>query len=506
MFRRSERWLHQHIFKVGWLISNNFQTATALYCIFFLPGILLRELALWLAATLLRVRTERAIRFPQTHELGEPRLKFVRLPDETRSLRHALIKLAPVVAGLALLWAIATQVFDWQEAARLAASGSIDDLAQAISRLLRTADFWLWFYLAFAIANTMFPAQLQTPGARRKAALSGSAGASVLIIWRLAGEIDGGAQFVESLVGNLVLVLLQIIAFNLVSLLALGSLEALIERASGKSASFVDGKLVAMSRQEAQARRAMEGRVRREARQNREITAPAKVIASVYELKLPIPGPPGREPISRSAVSVVNVREDATDDRPRPNPVAKPARKIVPPTVDVERPKSADKVQTVSGGAKPVPQRKPASVSSFRQPADRETRDFASAGDEGAPFNRPFVGAASNRGEGEVYPGDPEEQRGGGQFQRPFALQTRAQPEPEIGDSPPIAASAVDTGAAAQRRGKPLARKQASKTRPAPKPSARNRKKPDEPAQPDQAELSYEPLDADDDYPADDEL
>ena len=72
LFRQIERWLHQHIFKVGWLLTNNFQTTTVLYYILFLPGILLHECSLWLAAGILNVRAERAIEFPAEQEIGEP--------------------------------------------------------------------------------------------------------------------------------------------------------------------------------------------------------------------------------------------------------------------------------------------------------------------------------------------------------------------------------------------------------------------------------------------------
>ena len=125
LFRRSERWLHQHIFKVGWLLTNNFQTTTIFYYILFLPGILLREFTRWLAASLLHLKPARAIGFPQPQEIGELRLNFIRVSAPGGSIRYALINVAPLVTGLGSLWLIATRVL----------SGRTSPFSQALATL-----------------------------------------------------------------------------------------------------------------------------------------------------------------------------------------------------------------------------------------------------------------------------------------------------------------------------------------------------------------------------------
>ena len=140
LFRQIERWLHQHIFKVGWLLTNDYQTTTILYYILFLPGILLHELALWLAAGLLNVRAERAIQFPEPQEIGELRLNFIRLATETGLIKRLVIAAAPFAAGLIALWAIGAQVFNWQALIGMmpAFPGSLDESGLlAISTLYR---------------------------------------------------------------------------------------------------------------------------------------------------------------------------------------------------------------------------------------------------------------------------------------------------------------------------------------------------------------------------------
>ncbi len=502
LFRRSERWLHQHIFKVGWLLCNSYQTTTILYYIFFLPGILLHELALWLAASLLNVRAERAIGFPAAQEIGELRLNFIRVSADAPSLRYGLVKLAPLIAGLVALWAISSQVFNWREVAAFALTGDIDDLALAISRLTRTADFWLWFYLAFTIANTMFPSLRRRQSKRRKTGWALAAGALALAAWRLAGEFDeAAARVVESLVGNLALVVLGTLGINLVALLALGGVEALIERVTGKSATFEDDKMIALSRAEAQARKQGRGRGRRRPGGGREANAAAQTVASIYEFKLPIPGPPGREPVSRSAVSVINVK---AEPREPPHPASAKATspgRPLPSAGESARSQPAVKAPAVASSAKPVPREKPDPPAVSRQPP----APIQSSRAENAPFARPFVEGANRKDEEENTDALPRP-GADGQFQRPFAMKSRAGVDAAVDVGKPPSPRATSPDDDPREHPAPAqGRKRRSKTKPAPKPSGRASHAADKSPPLETDELSYEPLDDEEVYIADDE-
>jgi len=89
LLRQLERWLHQHIFKVGWLFTKSFQTTTTLYYAFFLPGIFLNELVRWMVAALLDIRAERTFEWPQQQDIGELKLNFIRIqPKATSSVSN----------------------------------------------------------------------------------------------------------------------------------------------------------------------------------------------------------------------------------------------------------------------------------------------------------------------------------------------------------------------------------------------------------------------------------
>ena len=242
-FRQSERWLHQHIFKVGWLLSDSFQVTTILYYILFLPGIVLHEATLWLAAGLLNVRAERSIGFPEPQEIGELRLNFIRLAEDTGRLKRLTIRLCPILAGMAALWAIAAHVFRWEELFGPVADGRLEGVIAALTSLTGIADLWLWFYLAFVIANTMFPTLAGRSDRGEKALVLVSAPALTFIGWRVAGAAyPAVAVEIEALVGGIALVITQITLVNACAAVLLGLIEALIERATSRSATFRDGR------------------------------------------------------------------------------------------------------------------------------------------------------------------------------------------------------------------------------------------------------------------------
>ena len=376
---------------------------------------------------MLRIRAERAIAFPERQEIGELRLNFIRLSPTAGRARYSLAKLAPFATGAISLWLVAIHVFSWRELAAIAAAGSIDDLALAIARLTKTPDFWLWFYLAFTIANTMFPASQQKLSRRQKTALAFAAGALILVLWRI-----GGATLslgIESLLFSLALVLLQTIFINIAVVLILGTLEAAIERVTGKSATFTRGKMIAMSRKEAQAQKAMLARERSAARRAPQSKINAQTISSIYDLKLPIPGPPGREPVSRSAVSIVNPSEAETELKIRAEAAAKPASLPQHSNSEPQRPPDAglpmaatDRRTPTLAGKSPKPE-KPR-----QQTKKTGAKDEPNDGEQ-APFSRPFALTATGEQDSDLASDSASATANDGYFPRPFTMRARAEDE-----------------------------------------------------------------------------
>ena len=329
--------------------------------------------------------------------------------------------MAPLAAGVGALWFIASQVLNLDRIAGVAAPGALDDLAAATSQLASTPDFWLWFYLAFTVANTMFPQLPKNLSARQKSAAFVAAGACLLSAWRAAAAIELSlALAIERLTGDLALITLQIIVINIVFVVVLGTAEALIERVTGKSATFSDGRMLAMSRAAAQEWKAAQSANRRAAR--KRTTEPSKetVIASVYDLKLPIPGPPGREPVSRSIVAVMMDAKAETEahsavEPDKPTAIQMDAQPQAPPESQVE---AADPLAAGQS-------RKERNLL-YRRDQTKTPDRVGRTNHENAPFSRPFASEDSKEDRIDKNQSRRPDAADASPFSRPFKMRTRS--------------------------------------------------------------------------------
>ena len=245
--RQIERWLHQHIFKVGWLLSHNFETTTILYYTVFLPGVLLHEIIYWLMAGVMNVHAERSIQWPEKQEIGQLKLNFIKLTPKAHPLKLAIISATPLIIGLLAIWIIGVNIFQLETVMALASTGQLEDVSKAFSFLISAPDFWLWFYVSFTIANTMFPT---IPKDMRGWWLIGGTIGVILITLAILGVGQTiltqasltFAQFLNSLSATLMLT----IGINFVMVMILGLIEYTIERITGHSATFQKGKMITM--------------------------------------------------------------------------------------------------------------------------------------------------------------------------------------------------------------------------------------------------------------------
>jgi hypothetical protein len=151
-----QRFLQREIQAIFLLITRQPEISMALFSLMFLPGVLLHEVSHFLMAHLLGIRTGRFSIIPKKLEGGRIQLGYV----ETASsdfFRDALIGVAPLVTGgifvafagvsrlgLNTIWANLTQ-------------GKMSSINLVLKSVVDKPDFWLWFYLIFAVSSTMMP-------------------------------------------------------------------------------------------------------------------------------------------------------------------------------------------------------------------------------------------------------------------------------------------------------------------------------------------------------------
>ena len=138
------------------LIFRKPNFAIGLYSILFLPGVLLHELSHYLTARLLGVKTGRFSIQPQVLANGRLRLGYV-TTAQTDVIRDTMIGVAPLLLGGILTTWISLDRLGLSPLADALFHARWDGVGLAFDGLTSRPDFWVWFYLAFAISRTMLP-------------------------------------------------------------------------------------------------------------------------------------------------------------------------------------------------------------------------------------------------------------------------------------------------------------------------------------------------------------
>jgi len=290
--RSMERWLYQHLFMVGWLFTHNLPATTISFYLFFLPGIVLHETTVWLVAGIFNVRADRSLAWPPAQSEARLKLEFVRLAKNAGKASLAVIQFSPLVAGMVALYLIVVGILRLDVIAA-SYTGDVEALPALIQQITRAPDFWLWFYIAFTIANTMFPADMKALHGWRVIFVVVGAFVVLLFVFGL-GEVIVG-RVLQGPLREAAIVLSGLLGFviivDLVATAALGLVESAVELVTGSSATYQNGKLVALTREQVRQQRANQ-RLQAE-RKAKAQKAPA-VYKTVYDLPLPLPPAPGK--------------------------------------------------------------------------------------------------------------------------------------------------------------------------------------------------------------------
>ncbi len=228
----AQHWLHREIQLLLLLLTRKQSISLGLFSLLFFPGVLLHELSHLIVARCLGVRTGRFSLLPRLMPDGKLRLGYVETVGSD-VVRDALIGAAPLISGGA---AVAYLGINRLGLTPLAVYiGELDGQAFLHGLLVLPAqpDFWLWFYLAFAISSTMLPSasdrRAWLPVGLVVAALLGLAllvGAGPWMLDNLAPWINRALRAMATISGIS-------LALHLVLLLPLRLLRELVMRITG---------------------------------------------------------------------------------------------------------------------------------------------------------------------------------------------------------------------------------------------------------------------------------
>jgi hypothetical protein len=337
----TEKWIHSHLYGVGWLMTNDYKSATALYYVLLMPGVFVHEFTQYLMAGALNVKIKRVIAWPEEQKDGTLRLNFVQVVKANRAQR-AIIGAVPLIVGLALVWLLSSRVLDLDNVISAIGTGDLTLIAEAARRAASAPDFFLWLYFIFTISNAMLPTSADREGWPLVLILfAGTIGFLVLIgvgdvlLETFTGPVAHGVEQVATAFATVLLV-------EVPGILGIGFLEEVLERTTKRKFEYN------RTRRERQAAAA------RQPGSNLPLP-PGSLLPSIYNLNLPLPN------LSDVKASSARARRPAEQE---------PARTASPGTAAAPRPRAAFAPPATDT---PRPEREPGSASG-RLPAPRQDR------------------------------------------------------------------------------------------------------------------------------------
>ena len=151
-----QRWLHREIQAVFLLLTRRPTASLGLFSLLFFPGVLLHEASHFVMARVLGVRTAGFSLLPQVLPNGQLRLGYVETA-QADWVRDAIIGMAPLITGGILIAILGTYQLGLIPLADYINQGNWTVIWHALAGLPDQPDFWLWFYLAFAVSSMMMP-------------------------------------------------------------------------------------------------------------------------------------------------------------------------------------------------------------------------------------------------------------------------------------------------------------------------------------------------------------
>jgi hypothetical protein len=177
-----QRWITRSLQELSMRWLNDPDVTLIIYFVLVLPGVIIHELSHWSTAKLLGVR----VSLPRFGPVRKGRSNRVSLGSvqvgRADPVRASIIGVAPLLGGSGVILLIGSLVLGVGEIAEAMAGQGLAGILDGLTEIARIADFWIWLYLIFAVANAMLPSESDMATVRPVLIFLGIVGAVVLIV------------------------------------------------------------------------------------------------------------------------------------------------------------------------------------------------------------------------------------------------------------------------------------------------------------------------------------
>src|SRR5258708_701063 len=141
-----QRWIHRHLFGMGYLLAKEKHAATFFYYLLLAPGVFLHEISHYLMAGIFGIGHKKFDLFPHAQEDGSLEMGFIELEEIKNPVHAVFVGAAPLFTGLIAVVLISNSILNLPQFFASFQTGDLNVIFSAFQLLSGKADFLLWVY------------------------------------------------------------------------------------------------------------------------------------------------------------------------------------------------------------------------------------------------------------------------------------------------------------------------------------------------------------------------
>jgi len=227
-----QRLLHREIQAVFLILTRDARLTMGIFSFIFLPGVFLHELSHFLMAKILRVPTGRFSILPQPLPDGRLQLGYVETA-QADIVRDSLIGAAPLIFGTLFVAYVSIYPLDMRILWDTFRNSQFNLFWLGLTELPHEKDFYLWFYLTFAVSSTMMPSESDRHAWLELAISVGVIFAIALLIGAGPWMLNNVAPLISSFLSSVAVIFGLSSAVHVVLILPTALMHRLLTRVTG---------------------------------------------------------------------------------------------------------------------------------------------------------------------------------------------------------------------------------------------------------------------------------